>query len=253
LDTNPFKIRLFDHPLICVQKSYNSWVYEVNLRAKDSQKDEPFILKMWPQYMLKEREIELNRELSRLVVLSSSVVAIKHPDVQAWLCQPGGKTVDFCRGILLEKCDADLFDYIEGCKEAASSFTTELDLMFEQSRSLITEFYSFFEVMGCEDRRQLAQQVLEAYNECHASNIGHRDVKPQNILVKNEAGRRKIKLCDFATSYEHKSGGTKRGTVAYTVEKGFCWASPEMLLKAICQSSTPDVNPLAHDLWGIGW
>jgi serine/threonine protein kinase len=133
------------------------------------------------------------------------------------------------------------------------SFTSELDLLFEQSRSVITELYSFFEVMGCEDRRQLAQQVLEAYNECHASNIGHRDVKPQNILVKNEAGRRKIKLCDFATSYEHKGGGTKKGTVVYTVEKGFCWASPEMLSQAISKTDLPVVNPLAHDRWGIGW
>ncbi len=233
----------------------------MNLRAKDSHKDEPYILKMWPRYMLmrRERAIELDRETSRLVVYKgSSVVAIKQPDVQAWLCQPGGETVDFCRGILLEKCDSDLFDYINGWKEAARRpsldiFTSSLGLLFEQSCSLITELYSLFEVMGCEDMRQLAQQMLEAYNECHASDIGHRDVKPQNILVKNEVGGRKIKLCDFATSYEHKSGGTKRGTFVYTVEKGFCWASPEMLHQAICKSSTPDVNPLAHDLWGIGW
>jgi serine/threonine protein kinase len=188
---------------------------------------------MWPRVLLtKQREKELEREISRLVEhKGKSIVAIKKDDVRAWLCQPGGETVDYCRGILLERCDSDLSDYIAGfCEKAAANP---------------------LETMSPENRRVLSAQVLEAYAECHASKIAHRDVKPQNILVKVEAGRLKVKLCDFGTSFEHRIGDTATGTVVLTMEEGHVWGSPEMLSKYFMKSM--DVIPLTHDLWGIGW
>jgi serine/threonine protein kinase len=189
---------------------------------------------MWPRVLLTEqREKELEREISRLVGhKGTSIVAIKKDDVCAWLCQPRGETVDWCRGILLERCDSDLHDYIAGFREKAAA--------------------NPFETMSPESRRVLSAQVLEAYAECHASKIAHRDVKARNILVKSEAvGRLKVKLCDFGTSFEHQTGETATDTVVLSIDEGHVWGSPEMLSTYFMKPM--DVNPLTHDLWGIGW
>jgi hypothetical protein len=73
-----------------------------------------------------------------------------------------------------------------------------------------------------------------------------------NILVKSKvAGRLKVKLCDFGTSFEHRIGETATGTVVLTMEQGHAWGSPEMLSTYFMKPM--DVIPLTHDLWGIGW
>jgi serine/threonine protein kinase len=189
---------------------------------------------MWPRFLLtKQREKELEMHISRLAP-HKSIVAIKNDNVRAYLCQPRGETVDYCRGILLERCDSDLYDYIAGfCEKAAANP---------------------FETMSAEHRRVLSAQMLEAYAECHASKIAHRDVKPQNILVKSEAaGRLKVKLCDFGISFEHRLEDFAVGTTVVTSTKdSHVWGSPEMLSTYFMKPIT-DVFFLKHDLWGIGW
>ena len=192
--------------------SLNSWLYVVTLRPKEAKQDETCILKMWPCIELTRRQRELDKEVARLSgYKGTSAVRIKYADVRATLCQPGGQLSAACQGILLEQCDADLFNYIVDIRQKAAVNPNPQ------------------EVMSPEDMRLLALQVIEAYVDCHASNISHRDVKPQNILLKREACGLKVKLCDFGTSYEHGSGGTARGTLVVTLDEGFVWASCSLM------------------------
>ena len=56
-------------------------------------------------------------------------------------------------------------------------------------------------------------QILSAMNYCHNMNILHRDLKPDNILIKkNEYGLFRVKICDFGTSYIFKGNRTKSYT-----------------------------------------
>jgi serine/threonine protein kinase len=166
---------------------------------------------------------------------------IEHSDVQARLklkcTHPGASTEDDCRGILLEKCHTDLSRYVQ--KLGQRRVFDE-----EKQRWCVTEYLHF----DPEIKRALVKEVLSAYKECHdpPNSIGHRDVKPQNILVNHVNCELTVKLCDFATSARFKYKDTSE-TRVITEDEGFIWASPEMLNKKLVNAK------ISHDLWGIGW
>ena len=82
-------------------------------------------------------------------------------------------------------------------------------------------------------------QILSAMNYCHNMNILHRDLKPDNILIKkNESGLFRVKICDFGTSYIFKKGEKQKeavGTLNYM--------APEVLKEKYNQKC---------DLWSCG-
>ena len=56
------------------------------------------------------------------------------------------------------------------------------------------------------------KQLFQAINHCHAHNIVHRDIKPDNIMITDDDS---VRLIDFGLSKAHK--GLKRmNTVAGT-------------------------------------
>jgi serine/threonine protein kinase len=81
------------------------------------------------------------------------------------------------------------------------------------------------------------RQLLHALHSLHSLNICHRDVKPENILVKETAEGPLIKLIDFNISHH-----SKHPMIAQTGTKQFM--APEMVA-----SSSYDFR---IDLWGAG-
>lgn len=41
------------------------------------------------------------------------------------------------------------------------------------------------------------QQLLSGLSYCHANNVMHRDLKPQNLLINNQNNGPQLKLADF--------------------------------------------------------
>jgi tetratricopeptide (TPR) repeat protein len=84
----------------------------------------------------------------------------------------------------------------------------------------------------------VARPVAEALQAAHARGILHRDVKPANLLVRNEAGRWRVKVIDFGLAMRQKvvrEGGTAStsrrgktlvgGSIAGTLD----YAAPEQM------------------------
>lgn len=75
---------------------------------------------------------------------------------------------------------------------------------------------------------ELVGQLTDALAVAHAANIVHRDVKPGNVMLVKEGGRRVVKLLDFgiARSYGATTQLTSTGTALGTPE----YMSPEQVL-----------------------
>jgi serine/threonine protein kinase len=70
--------------------------------------------------------------------------------------------------------------------------------------------------------KQIIKQLIEGVDYCHSQNVVHRDIKPDNIMVKiiNTIGDEHyiVKLCDFGIATileEGKQSSTLCGTIDY--------------------------------------
>ncbi len=79
------------------------------------------------------------------------------------------------------------------------------------------EFYSE------KDARDLVKQLAEALGYCHAFNVAHRDMKPENILLSDETNDAIVKIADFGFAKEGGPDGsnmiTACGTPNYVARK----------------------------------
>lgn len=89
------------------------------------------------------------------------------------------------------------------------------------------------------DARDLAKFLLEAVHLLHTKNIAHRDLKPQNILLKSKKDNANIKLADFGFAcrvHTPQSLTTRCGTPTYV--------APEILKNIPYDQSS--------DMWSVG-
>lgn len=96
--------------------------------------------------------------------------------------------------------------------------------------------------MPYEQIRTVVGDVLLAMDDAHASGVVHRDLKPDNVLVRNDAGRLRPKVADFGIAK------VVEGTT-YTVSGallGTCrYMSPE-------QVKTPSLADHRSDIYSLG-
>ena len=79
------------------------------------------------------------------------------------------------------------------------------------------------------------KSLFQAINHCHAQNVVHRDIKPDNIMITSEET---VRLIDFGLSKASKSGKTL-STVAGTPY----YMAPEVLEGAYSKKA---------DIWSLG-
>ena len=82
-------------------------------------------------------------------------------------------------------------------------------------------------------------QIFSAMNYCHKMKILHRDLKPDNILIKkNNEGLCIVKICDFGTSAVFKKGEKQKDIMGT-----LCYMAPEVLNEEYNEKC---------DLWSCG-
>ena len=89
------------------------------------------------------------------------------------------------------------------------------------------------------DARGLCKKLLDAVSYCHDNNIAHCDMKPKNLLLRDEEDDAFIKLADFGFAtrvYGPKSLTKQCGTPFFV--------APEILLKKKYDTQV--------DMWSVG-
>lgn len=84
----------------------------------------------------------------------------------------------------------------------------------------------------------MVKQLLEALSYCHAANIVHKDLKPENVLLEKKKDIGSIKLIDFGTAQKFEAG-EKMTTVIGTPY----YVAPEVLEGSYDEKC---------DVWGVG-
>ncbi|KAF9519051.1 hypothetical protein BS47DRAFT_123309 [Hydnum rufescens UP504] len=92
------------------------------------------------------------------------------------------------------------------------------------------------------DIKSIFLQLIDAVEHCHSLGIFHRDLKLENILLKNQEGEPPhIVLSDFGLATEEIRAHDPIGSRMYM--------SPECLA---CKSAIPDYDCAPNDVWSMG-
>ena len=111
-------------------------------------------------------------------------------------------------------------------------------ILFRLRGGELFDFISEKERLSEEEASDFIQQILLGLKHMHSKNIAHLDLKPENIMLKDENGH-KLKLIDFGLSRKIKPGEEVREMLG-TPE----FVSPEVV----------NYEPLSltTDMWSIG-
>ena len=85
----------------------------------------------------------------------------------------------------------------------------------------------------------VARQLLEAVSHCHSVGVLHRDVKPENVLLKDNTGSLDVVLVDFGVAKEFLVRGTRQTEVLGT----YAFMAPEFARGSYDERS---------DAWSVG-
>lgn len=157
----------------------------------------------------KEKEKALLHEVMNVSALRANLEGMKHPNIVP------------CLG----------FDTFEGYYVMIMEYVQGRDL-----RSIIGPMASSRKPMAMKRALQIVDNVCSGLVAAHRVNVLHRDVKPENIMVRDEDGV--AKLCDFGISTIVQSSTIGSGTVAGT----FPYMAPEAFVGKASY---------AADLWSL--
>jgi serine/threonine protein kinase len=99
----------------------------------------------------------------------------------------------------------------------------------------------------------LVRDVLEAVAGLHALGITHRDVKPANVLVREEDGRLRAVLIDMGSAVNDESLRTMYSMFGPSLgEQTLDYAPPEVLLSPEGSAPYYLADPSTYDMWSVG-
>ena len=102
--------------------------------------------------------------------------------------------------------------------------------------------------LSLQQRIALLQQVCSAVQHAHQKGVVHRDLKPGNVLVTQESGKRQIKVIDFGLA---KAMGQKLGAQSLFTEKGVIVGTLEYMAPEQADATNADIDTRA-DVYSLG-
>lgn len=194
-----------------IGKGATSQVYKIN-----NEKGDVYALKV-----IDKDDLQTERSLKRLQQELRVNNKLKHPNVLRYIQNTENEQYIF---IMLELCGSDLYNivsnYLKGCQEI-------YDNLVEENTE---EKYQIASILPYTDLKIYAKEILLGIQYMHSLNIGHFDIKPQNIMICNGSA----KLSDFGLARSIVvSVNYHSGTINYI--------APEMLEKDNQVKREPDI------------
>eukprot|EP01065_Artemidia_motanka_P050609 TRINITY_DN86_c0_g1_i2.p1 TRINITY_DN86_c0_g1~~TRINITY_DN86_c0_g1_i2.p1 ORF type:complete len:377 (+),score=151.54 TRINITY_DN86_c0_g1_i2:68-1132(+) len=125
--------------------------------------------------------------------------------------------------LVLEKFDSDMFDFVRQRKKLSEA-----------------------------DARQVALQLLTAVDGMHSKGIAHRDIKVENLLVRETAaGFLQVAVSDFGSAHKFDLDNPRDSGLSVSG----MWTAPELMPPIIARRQSSRIGfrqVTAPDLWGIG-